>query len=169
MTLLGTIQHLCASGLGLMLCSPEAVEELAPGSNTMPAGEDLREPLRSLVRSRRVVFLVTGSPQLYYDLEVHDEPPPATGSAARCRFGLRIDGGALWVRDGYDPTKWEAMPETLVPVPVRDGDYAVEACWIRSENEEDEKDGVMRVTLHFIAGPMPPVGEAWPELLYKAV
>ena len=164
MTLLGTIQHFYASGLGLMLCSPEAVEGLAPGSDTMPRGGELREPLRSLVQSQRVVFLQTGSPQLYYDLEVHDEPPPAAGAAARCRFGLRIEGGALWVRDGYDPMEWEAMPDSLKPVPVRDGDYAVDACWIKAEN-----DGVMKITLHFIADPMPPVGTDWPKLLYQAL
>lgn len=164
MTLLGTIEHLYASGLGLMLCSPEAVEGLAPGSDTMPSGEELREPLRSLVRSHRVVFLQTGSPQLYYDIEVHDEPPPPTGAAARCRFGLRIEGGALWVRDGYDPMKWEVMPDDLKPVPVRDGDYAVDACWIKGDD-----DGVMKITLHFLAEPMPPVGATWPELFYRAV
>lgn len=167
MTLLGTIQHLYASGPGLLLCSPEPVEVLAPGSNTMPSGGELQEPLRSLVRSQRVALLVTGSPQLYYDIDVHDEPPPATGAAARCRFGLRIEGGALWVRDGDDPTEWEAMPESLKPVPVRDGDYTVEACWLKGETDEDDH-GVMRITLHFLAEPMPPVGERWPELPYVA-
>ena len=163
MALLGTIDHLHASGPGLMLCSPEAVESLEEGSDTMPAGGDLREPLRSLVSSQRVVLLQTGSPQLYYGIEVHDGPPEETGAAARCRFGMHIEGGVLWVRDGDDPMKWERMPDTIKPVPLLDGYYSVDALWI-----PNDRKGVMDIRLYFAFATAPLPGDGRPELPYRA-
>lgn len=155
---------LYAAGLGLMLYSPKATRALEDGRDYMPVGQ-LEEPLRTLVAEQDVVLLGTGSPQLDYELHVHQAPPPALlqkRAAAKVVFGMRIAGGQLLVRDGYDPMEWHRAGESLRRTAMPDGYYRVTALWLR-----DETRAAMIVHLYFQATTRRVPGDGWPYLGYR--
>jgi len=157
---------LYAAGLGLMLYSPKATRALKEGRDYMPVGE-LAEPLQTLVAQQDVVLLGTGSPQLYYEIHVHLEPLPTSmreRAASTVTFGMRIAGGQLLVRDGYDPMEWHRSGESLCRAAVSDGYYRVTALWLRDETRDP-----MIVHLFFRATTRRVPGDGWPYLSYTAV
>ncbi len=130
----------------------------------LPPGEELREPLRSLVDAQAVVLLGTGSPQLDYVVHVRLGAPLrelASAAAERTRFGLGLRGGALCVRDGYDPMDWSATGESLREVTMPDGYYAVDALWIPEPREE------MVIHLFCTRTGERVAGDGWPYLPFS--
>jgi hypothetical protein len=147
-----------------MLYSPEPVRVLVEGRDYMPGGE-LVEPLRGLVARQEVALLGTGSPELDYELSVRLSPPPAATvkqAAAKVAFGLRIAGGKLLVRDGYDPMEWHRTGESVRRCAVPDGYYRVTALWIA----DDERDPMV-VQLYLQTASRKVPGDGWPYLGYR--
>jgi hypothetical protein len=129
-----------------MLYSPGAARELRDGGRC---------------DEQRTVFLCTGSPQLDYRILVYQTAPTVDGDA-RTVFGLRLDGGAVCVRDGYAPMAWRAGGEDVRTVEMCDGDYAIDARWVRSE-----RYGEMEIHLFFRPCTEHVSGDGWPELEYS--
>jgi hypothetical protein len=154
------VLELHAAGLGLMLYSPARVVGLEVGADYMPAGEMLWPPLDALVGAHDVVFLGTGSPQLDYQLRVFTGAAPLADADTRVDFGLRIGGGALCARDGYDAMDWSPAGESLRTAAVADGAYAVTAVWRPG-------GGVMRIDLYLQLADGELVGDGWPYLAYR--
>lgn len=149
-----------ASGLGLMVYSPSATDEIAEGSDTMPVGGALLPPLDRLVREQRVVFLATGSPQLDYALEVHvSAGAPPEDALASVAFPVEVSGGVLAFRDGYDPMDWTRDPPHLVRFTVPDGYYRVDAYWLPAPD-------LMRIRFVLSPSAVRLESDGWPELMY---
>ncbi len=161
------VLELYAAGLGLMFYSKAAGLSLVEGRDYMPAGKALEEPLRSLVDLQEVAFLQTGSPQLDYELHIHRGPVPAEvvhAAHATVRFGLHVKGGALCIRDGYDPMEWHAQGESVREVPLPDGSWDLEAHWLPTHG------GVKGMLIHLGIARVhtPHAGDVWPQLIFHA-
>ena len=105
-----------------------------------------------------------GSPQLDYKIHIClGEPDAEMTNRARSsvHFGLRISGGELCVRDGYDPTEWEFDQEGVVKTSLEDGYYAVGALWI----PDSSFDG-MQIMLYLKESESSVPGDGWPDLEY---
>ncbi len=158
--------RLSAYGLGLMIYSPTAVRALEAGYNYMPTNGPLREPLRSQVEEKqRVVLLGTGSPEIDYAIIPHDGPVSRAArrsAAAEVRFGLRVEGRSVCVRDGYAPMEWTRRVSRRQTFPLADGYYGVHALWVDSE-----PDAVMTILLCFQRRARRLAGNGWPYLGYR--
>jgi len=158
--------ELSAYGLGLMICSPDAVRALEEGADYMPGRRPLREPLRTLVETeQRVVLLGTGSPQLDYAILPRVGPPPAAArrsAAADVRFGLHVEGGTVCVRDGYDPMQWKPRLPRSQTFPLTDGYYGVHALSVDSGPDAD-----MTILMCFERRARKLPGHGWPYLGYR--
>jgi hypothetical protein len=160
-------RKLFAAGLGLMLHSPEPVRVLVKGRDYHPAGGDLQPPLTKLLKQQHVVFFGTGSPQLDYVLKIRRGPLPkslAARAREKVRFGIDVVGGALCIRDGYDPMDWGARDQVVRRVAVPDGYYALTAYW-----EPTDADAEGRMLLHFTLerAKQRIRGDGWPFLPFR--
>jgi hypothetical protein len=173
---LGTLE-LYASGLGLMLYSPGAVAGLREAEDYYTPAGGLREPLAARVeREQRIVMLGTGSPQLDYRVHVSAGAPKAAltkAATARARFALKINGGCLLVRDGYDPMEWEAEAAHIQHVAVPDRYYAVDALHVgafgvKPPHRPDDPDGPMVIHLFINPTARRIASDGWPFLKYRA-
>lgn len=158
--------RLNAAGLGLMICSPAAVRALEAGYDYMPTDGGLREPLRSLVEAdQRVVLLGTRSPEVDYAIMPHAGPASRAAresAAAEVRFGLRVEGEVVCVRDGYDPMEWTRRVPRRQTFALADGYYGVHALWV-----EGERDAEMTILLSFEPRVRRLSGNGWPYLGYR--
>jgi len=115
-------------------------------------------------KEQRVALLGTGSPQLDYVVHVTTGSPDGaieSRAASRVCFGLRIEGGELCIRDGYDPMEWHAEGESVRRMPIPDGYYAVTALWTPTN------DGAMTIHLFFQQTNERIEGDGWPYLEYR--
>lgn len=147
-----------------MLFSPAAVRGFAEGGDYLHALEPAGRLYDELVASHRIALLGTGSPQVYYELSVaHGPASPEEVGAARhsVQFGLRVEGGALHIRDGYALMEWLGDDPDEVVVPLTDGYYAVRA--LASVLRDEARDDV---SLRFFLEPSQTLipGDGWPYL-----
>jgi hypothetical protein len=148
-----------AVGLGLMLFSPQALAAMPARSDFMRALEPGGAHYAALVATGRVVLLGTGSPQVDYQLRVHDDGAPVPKALARISFAMEI-ADALAVRDGYAAMSWQPDDPEELRFPLPTARYVVEAALVRS----DETMFHMAIDLLFRADPQAPPGDGWPYL-----
>lgn len=128
---------LYSPGLGLAVASAAAIDALRAG---VPGADD------------QLVRVHTGSPQIFYHLHLHPlgELPGAVVAErlGRATTGLRIQGAALVVRDGYDldtpPEEWEGDEARWS---VSDGYYRLDLAYSRQRRPDSD------ISLHLALTP----------------
>ena len=156
---------LYAAGLGLMFSSPRALGALDKGADYSEGG-NRRVRIDQLIRDQQLVLVATGSPQLDYVINVHEEASSQDlGQSTRAfvRFGLEVCGGALVVRDGYDLMDWNPDEESAVVIPTEDGYYELLVGWAPSTRHAEM---VLHIVPQKVTAKIP--GEEMYELIYEA-
>lgn len=115
--------NIFASGLGLLFSSRGAVGSLAVDGAAVDESK-----YETLVTSNRIFAVDTGSPELDYEIHLHERP---WSTDVKETFEnilvapLVVEGGAVVIRDGYDLEEWMEHPEELVVFDIEDGRYRV--------------------------------------------
>lgn len=115
------VYNLYAVGLGLLFSSIGELKNL--GVNGSPVEEN---DYTELLDNHCAFTLGTGSPELDYEIHVHDSPWESEiedALYASVKAFLRVKGGALVVRDGYDLDEWLEAPDEIATIPMDDGSY----------------------------------------------
>lgn len=151
-----------------MLYSPTPVECLQAGADYM--GETLSEPLGSLVKKQRVALLGTGSPQLYYSVQLWSgalDGAATSTAASTVIFGLQIEGGFLCVADGYAPMDWGSDDYATCSISLTDGYYKLTALWLPDVAADAANNIDMRIHLHAERAEQSVPGDGWPYLEFR--
>jgi len=146
---------------GFLLHSPSAVASFVDGQAYYPAPEEVEE----LFATGRFAVVSTGSPELDYVVRLASGSPSAADvkrARAKARFLFRVTDGEIVVRDGYALNEWGQGGYACEAVPFADGEYQVDALWIRSE-----KYCEMPVELYFSPRAFKRIkGTGWTDLDY---
>jgi hypothetical protein len=151
---LGSIHLEFPASPGFLLSSPKTLSGLKEGGEYDPDAS----PVKELIDEQQIILLQTGSPELDYQLHFHSGDPDRQ-ARVQSSFGMRVDGGALVIRDGYDLMDWSDSDDQRLT--IEDGYYAVDALWTPGEAE-------MEIHFYFNRTDSRVDGDGMVELMWSA-
>ena len=127
---MNNVVHIYASGPGLVFLSPKSKQSIFEGINT-----------DDLINDQKIVFLDTGSPQLFYELRIHVECPPKIKDEKNLittvEFGIQIEGNSLYIADGYAIEYSFSDDYDMKELNIPDDYYRVTCLYDHSLHRED--------------------------------
>jgi len=117
-------------GLGILLYSAPAVADIPDGADYLKDHFWQPADVARHVMECRLTTFATGSPGSFRLRFWHGAPDESAVRAAafKLRLGLRVEEGAVCVRDLYDLMEWSADCPPRQRVPAPDGWYRLTVC-----------------------------------------